>query len=159
MSMLDAVTGFNHIVNTPRAKRMLAIVARSGQFLPRCLTFGPMNGPEDLCYTIDRFYSPGSRSKKRYCTEWLGYIDDLTIRSGRVLDGLWLSDAEHAARLREAAARAVHSCSQNAQEALEAQGFLGHRFGADSRHGKKETVTVNPESRCEARFPGRGRRS
>ena len=33
MSMLDAVTGFNHIVNTPRAKRMLAIVARSGHFL------------------------------------------------------------------------------------------------------------------------------
>ena len=48
MTLLDAVTGFNHIVNTERARRMLAILARSGQFLPRCLTFGPHNGPEDF---------------------------------------------------------------------------------------------------------------
>jgi hypothetical protein len=153
MSLLDAVTGFNHIVNTPRAKRMLAIVARSGQFLPRCLTFGPMNGPEDFCYTIDRFYSPGSRSKKRYCSEWLGYIDDLTIRTGRVLDGLWLSDAEHAARLREAAARAVHAGVQNAQEALEAQGFLGQRLGSDVRRSRKGKGVVNPEEPDESVTP------
>ena len=48
-TLLDAVAGFNHIVNTDRARRMLAILARSGQFLPRCLTFGPHNGPEDFC--------------------------------------------------------------------------------------------------------------
>ncbi len=39
ITLLDAVTGLNHIANTPRARRMLAIVSRSGQFLPRCLTF------------------------------------------------------------------------------------------------------------------------
>jgi hypothetical protein len=88
---------------------MLAIVARSGQFLPRCLTFGPMSGPEEFCYVIDRFYSPGSRSKKRYCSGWLACIDDLTIRTGRVLVGLWLSDAEHAAWLQETAGRAAEA--------------------------------------------------
>eukprot|EP00969_Alexandrium_andersonii_P295299 13053639-Alexandrium_andersonii.AAC.1 len=63
MTLLDAVTGFNRIVNTDRARQTLAILARSGQFLPRCLTFGPHNGPEDSCYVIDRFYSPGRNSK------------------------------------------------------------------------------------------------
>ena len=53
------------------------------------------------------------------------------------MDGVWLSDAEHAARLREAAARAAHVGVQNAQEALEAQGFLGHRLGPESKRGKK----------------------
>ena len=102
LSLLDAVTGFNHIVNTPRARRMLAIVSRSGQFLPRCLTFGPMNGPEDFCYVVDRFYAPGSRSKRRFCREWLSYVDDQTIRTGRVLDGTWMSDEEHEERLKAA---------------------------------------------------------
>ena len=48
LTFLDAVTGFNQIKNTRRAMEMLAIVARSGQFLPVCLTFGPHNGPEDF---------------------------------------------------------------------------------------------------------------
>ena len=39
--ILDACAGFNQIANTDRARRMLAILARSGQYLPRCLTFGP----------------------------------------------------------------------------------------------------------------------
>eukprot|EP00969_Alexandrium_andersonii_P301686 13336055-Alexandrium_andersonii.AAC.1 len=59
MTLLGAVTGFDHMVNADRARQMLAILARSGQFLPRCLTFGPRNGPGDFCYVVDRFYSPG----------------------------------------------------------------------------------------------------
>eukprot|EP00969_Alexandrium_andersonii_P249028 11005452-Alexandrium_andersonii.AAC.1 len=65
MTLLDAVTGFDHMVNADRARQMSAILARSGQFLPRCLTSGPHNGPEDFCYVIDRFYSPGRSSKLR----------------------------------------------------------------------------------------------
>eukprot|EP00969_Alexandrium_andersonii_P233546 10311558-Alexandrium_andersonii.AAC.1 len=65
---------------------MLAILARSGQCLPRCLSFGPHNGPEDFCYVIDRFYSQGRNSQLRFCKEWLGYVDDLTVRTGRALD-------------------------------------------------------------------------
>ena len=38
-SFVDAVTGFNQIQNTRRAMEVLAIVARSGKFLPVCLTF------------------------------------------------------------------------------------------------------------------------
>ena len=89
MTFLDAVAGFNQVVNTPRARRMLAIVARSGQFLPVCLTFGPVNGPEDFAYAVDRNFAPGRDAKRRYCTEWQAYVDDLTVRTGKVLDGVF----------------------------------------------------------------------
>eukprot|EP00969_Alexandrium_andersonii_P159687 7055512-Alexandrium_andersonii.AAC.1 len=81
MTLLGAVTGFDHVANADRARQMLAILARSGQFLPRCLTCGPRNGPEDFCHVADRFYSPGRHSKLRFCKEWVGYVGDLTARA------------------------------------------------------------------------------
>ena len=59
MSLLDACKGFNQVKNTTRAMEMLAILARSGQYLPRCLTFGPHNGPEDFAFATDRVFAPG----------------------------------------------------------------------------------------------------
>eukprot|EP00969_Alexandrium_andersonii_P015256 666286-Alexandrium_andersonii.AAC.1 len=81
---------------------MLAILARSGQFLPRCLTFVPRDGPEDFCYVIHWFYSPGGKSKLRFRKEWRGYVDDLTARTGRVLDGVWYTDAEYEMHIKDA---------------------------------------------------------
>ena len=52
LTFLDAVTGFNQLVNTPRTRQMLAIIARSGQFLLIRLTFGPVNGPEDFLMSL-----------------------------------------------------------------------------------------------------------
>ena len=59
LTFLDAVTGFNQVGNTDRAKRVLALVSRSGQFFPICLTFGPQNGSEDFPYVVDRFMHLG----------------------------------------------------------------------------------------------------
>ncbi len=42
------MTRFNHVVNTPRARLMLGIIARRDKMLPVCLAFGPVNGPEDF---------------------------------------------------------------------------------------------------------------
>ena len=42
LTIVDAVTGFNQLQNSDRARRVLAVVTRSGQFLPTCLTFGPV---------------------------------------------------------------------------------------------------------------------
>ena len=78
-SFLDAVTGFNQIANTKRAMEVFAIVARSGKFLPVCLTFGPVNGPDDFCFVVDRAFGPGRGRKLRYTREWVAYVDDLTI--------------------------------------------------------------------------------
>ena len=53
VTFLDACNGFNQVRNTESARRMLAIFARSGQFLPRCLTFGLLNGPDDSAYATE----------------------------------------------------------------------------------------------------------
>ena len=95
MTLADACRGFNQLENTERARRMLAILARSGQFLPRCLTFGPHNGPEAFAYATDRIYAPGLDRKQRFCNQWIIYADDCTVRSGRVVDGVIMTDVEY----------------------------------------------------------------
>ena len=66
-TFLYACKVFNQIAHTRRASEMLAILARSGQFLPRCLTFGPRNGPEDFAFTTDRIFALGRGRKLRHC--------------------------------------------------------------------------------------------
>ena len=51
----------------------LAIVARSGKFLPVYLTFGPVNGPDDFCFVVDRAFGPGRGRKARFAREWIAY--------------------------------------------------------------------------------------
>ena len=58
LTLVDACKGFNQIVNTERTRQMLVILARSGQYLPRCLTVGPTNGPEDFAVATDRVFAP-----------------------------------------------------------------------------------------------------
>ena len=69
-SFVDACKGFNQIANTRRAREVLAILARSGQYLPVCLTFGPTNGPEDFAFATDRVFAPGRGRKMRFCANW-----------------------------------------------------------------------------------------
>ena len=121
-SFVDAVTGFNQIANTRRAMEVLAIVARSGKFLPVCLTFGPVNGPDDFCFVVDRAYGPGRNRKMRYTKEWVAYVDDLTVRTGRVVDGRFLTDEEAEKEIREACQGAAVEAPQTASSALEALG-------------------------------------
>ncbi len=131
LTLLDAVTGFNQIKNTRRAMEMLAIIARCGQFLPICLTFGPHNGPEDFSYCVDRLFSPGRRgAKSRFCSEWLIYMDDVTVRTGRVLDGVLYTDAEHSERLKEACKKRA-SGGQGVQEALNNLGYSAKGVGSE----------------------------
>jgi hypothetical protein len=144
-SFVDAVTGFNQIENTRRAMEVLAIVARSGKFLPVCLTFGPINGPDDFCYVVDRAYEPGRGRKQRFAKEWIAYVDDLTVRTGRVVDGIMMSDEEHDAEIKEAMKRTPVVVGQPAPEALEALGVRpdGLSF-AKSKHDEKESDHNHP---------------
>ena len=70
--------------------------------MPICLTFGPVNGPEDFAYVVDRNFAPGRDAKRRYCNEWLAYVDDLTVRTGRCVDGVLYNDSEVKGQLKEA---------------------------------------------------------
>ena len=62
--------------------------------------------------------------KRRLCVEWLAYVDDLTVRTGRVLDGKFYTDEEVTDRIRAAAADPKKlQVGQTPQQALEALGF------------------------------------
>ena len=117
-------------------KRVLALVSRGGQFLPICLTFGPQNGPGDFAYVVDRIYAPGRHRRLRLMKEWLLYVDDLTIRTGRVLDGVIHRDAEMSERVRAAVA-VSNVQEQKLAEALEACGFATKGLGVDRGSGPK----------------------
>jgi hypothetical protein len=101
LSLVDACKGFNQVANTRRARQVLAILARSGQYLPVCLTFGPTNGPEDFAFATDRVFAPGKNRKMRFCANWQIYADDITVRTGRWLNGMYYSDSEHTERIRK----------------------------------------------------------
>ena len=133
MTLLDACKGFNQIANTERARKMLAILARSGQFLPRCLTFGPHNGPEDFAVATDRVYAPGVGRKMRFCKQWIIYADDCTIRSGRVLDGVLYTDEEYAERIKSAIGREPYNSQQSLDEAFKALGFDPAGLGTEGK--------------------------
>jgi hypothetical protein len=134
-TFLDACSGFNQLPNTERARTMLAIISRSGQYLPRCLTFGPHNGPEDFSYAVDRIFSPASGSaKRRFCQEWHAYADDITIRTGRLVDGVAMTDTEHSDRVRKATEKNKAASSiQSAQDALEQCGYAASAVGSEQR--------------------------
>ena len=142
-SFVDAVTGFNQIANTRRAMEVLAIVARSGKFLPVCLTFGPVNGPDDFCYVVDRAFGPGRGRRARFAREWVAYIDDLTVRTGRAIDGQYLTDAEYEEEVKRAMREGPVEVPQVTGEALEALGIKPKSLGAEKAEKKKHDERVS----------------
>ncbi len=81
----DAVSGFNHVRNTPEARMVLAIVSASGRWLPEALVFGPTNGPEYFQYVVYRAFgeSLDSAGSRRLLRDWNIYIDDFAVATRR----------------------------------------------------------------------------
>ena len=129
---------------------MLAILARSGQFWPICLTFGPTNGPEDFAYATDRVYAPGRNRRMRLCREWEIYADDCTIRTGRIVDGVYFSDAEHDARVKTAV-KETKEPMQALEEAFEALGFDSKGLGADNTAPKAKRAPTKKENAAKGK--------
>ena len=77
ISMLDAVSGFNHVPNTRRARKALAMITLSGVYLPVCLPFGPLNGPEVFQRLMHEIF------RARLLKEWFIYLDDLAVATFR----------------------------------------------------------------------------
>ena len=76
LSSLDAVSGFNHLPLTPRAREILAICTFSGLYAWESLPFGPCDGPQAFQAVMRRVFDG-------YAADWLAiYIDDLCIASG-----------------------------------------------------------------------------
>eukprot|EP00969_Alexandrium_andersonii_P304304 13451176-Alexandrium_andersonii.AAC.1 len=107
---------------------------------------------DSFCYVVDRFYSP----------EWLGYVDDLTARAGRVLGGVWYTDAEYELRIEDASSLARVVEAQSTSEALENQGFNPKGIGSEAQKGSRAQRAAPSASSARAAaiacFPsGRGR--
>ena len=158
-TFVDAVSGFNQIRNTKRAREVLAIVARSGKYLPVGLTFGPVNGPDDFNFVVDRAYAPGKGRRLRYTKEWIAYVDDLTVRTGRVVDGKFYTDSAADQAVREACAKgSSQAAPQSPESAMEALGFkpkppLHDAARSDTNHPTRAGTFRGLES---GRFQGCG---
>ena len=151
MSFVDACKGFNQVANTRRAREMLAILSRSGQYLPVCLTFGPTNGPEDFAFATDRVFAPGRGRKMRFCSNWQIYADDITVRSGRWLDGTYYSDQEYADRVRTAVTQENES-QPFLDEAFQALGFNTSPLGAEK--GSQDLKPPHPKAKSRSETSG-----
>ena len=74
-------------------------------------------------------------------------MDDLTVRSGRVVDGVAYRDCEYDQELREACRRVPQVPPQAPHEALEALGFNPAGLGdeADARKSKRKYDPVSAD--------------
>ena len=82
-TVLDAVRGFNQIENSPLAREVLALLTSAGCYLANVLQLGPWNGPEDFAYAVDRLCARSKDHQRKLAKEWLIYIDDFLVRTGR----------------------------------------------------------------------------
>ena len=77
ISVGDLKEGFNQVDNTEEAAKKMAVLVASGCYLPRGLTFGPTNGPEDFQDLVFNCFS------RRLYREWYLFLDDLSVATGR----------------------------------------------------------------------------
>ena len=74
-SGLDAVSGFNHLNLSPKAKEVLAICSASGLYAWESLPFGPADGPQAFQAAMRRIFNGvGGLSV---------YLDDLCLATGQ----------------------------------------------------------------------------
>ena len=97
----------------------------------------------------------------RAASPWLAYVDDHTIRSGRVLNGVAYQDSEVSDRIREAVherAPPEEAC-QDVAEALEAAGFSARGLGVERKKeqkGSRKHTTEADRNHPFARAKGAG---
>ena len=76
--------------------------------------------PGSISFVVDRAYAPGRGRRLRFTKEWIAYVDDLTVRSGRVIDGRFYTDNEADQAIRDACSKGSVATPQSAGAALEA---------------------------------------
>ena len=121
MSGFDGLKGFNLLENTEFSKQVWAVLSEIGCLLPQALQLGGANGPFDFQYVVDETFSLGSRARRRFGQQWLNYLDDFAVRSGRWVRGGPISDAAHQAML--AAARPPEEPARTLGDVYEAAGL------------------------------------
>ena len=83
----------------------------------------------------------------RFCSNWQIYADDITIRSGRWIDGVYHSDGESAERLREAQ-KQEKAAQPLLADAFKALGFGPSPLGVE-KDGKQGKLKKRPKTKSE----------
>ena len=111
-----------------------------------------MNGPDDFNFVVDRAFFPGKGRKLRFTKEWVAYVDDLAVRTGRVIDGRFMTDAEAEREIRQACAKGALAVSQGAGSALEALGvntnLKGTKGTGKTKHDEATSDHSHPARSC-----------
>ena len=84
----------------------------------------------------------------RLCREWEIYADDCTIRTGRIVDGTYYSDAEYAERIKTAV-KAKEEPMQELEAAFEALGFNTKGLGAEKTDRLQPKAKAKPEAKAK----------
>ena len=77
VSVGDLKEGFNQCENEDETAQKMAVIVASGSYLPRGLTFGPTNGPEDFQELVFIIFG------RRLYRDWFLFLDDLAVATGR----------------------------------------------------------------------------
>ena len=77
ISVGDLKEGFNQVDNEPETRKKMAVLSAGGCWLPRGLTFGPTNGPEDFQELVFTVF------QRRLYNDWFLFVDDLSVATGR----------------------------------------------------------------------------
>ena len=104
---------------------------------------------------VDETFSLGSRPRRRYGQQWLNYLDDSAVRSGRWICGGPISDAAYASML--ANAKPPAEPPRSLGDALDAAGL--QQFGGDTVPAEQVDVHRPHPSTGSAATKGRGKSS
>jgi hypothetical protein len=77
ISVGDLKEGFNQVDNELETSVKMAVLSVTGSYLPRGLTFGPVNGPEDFQGLVFEIFA------RRLYKDHFIFIDDLAVATGR----------------------------------------------------------------------------
>ena len=77
ISVGDLKEGFNQVDNEEETMKKMAVLSAGGCWLPRGLTFGPTNGPEDFQELVFIVF------QRRLYKGWYLFVDDLSVATGR----------------------------------------------------------------------------
>ena len=77
VSVGDLKEGFTQVDNEPETNKKMAVLSAGGCWLPRGLTFGPTNCPEDFQELVFTVF------QRRLYKDWFMFVDDLSIATGR----------------------------------------------------------------------------
>ena len=77
ISVGDLKEGFNQVDNEEETSKKMAVLIASGSYLPRGLTFGATNGPEDFQELVFTVFA------RRLYKEWFLFLDDLSVATGK----------------------------------------------------------------------------